>query len=116
MRLLNALALALSANRASSDVLSSPPQQPLRDVKPSSLSVVDLHKGLVEHSSITGDEHNVTLWLKAYLEKHRKQIEPLLLQGLKGPMTPMTKQDWQNIRNEIRERLVREKKQKRKGA
>ena len=53
---------------------------------------------------------------KACQEKHREQIEPLLLQGLEGPMTPMTKADWKNIRRRVRERLTKDKKQKRKRA
>lgn len=43
----------------------------------------------------------------AYLEKHREQVEKLLLEGLNsGPATPMTAQDWQDIRQSIRKRLA----------
>jgi hypothetical protein len=42
--------------------------------------------------------------LKAYLDKHQDEIEPLLLEGLQGPMTPMTEQDWVDVRSRIRSR------------
>jgi hypothetical protein len=50
------------------------------------------------------------------VEKHQEQLEPMLLQGLQGPMTPLTKQDWQDIRERIRDRLAADKKMKRKRA
>jgi metal-responsive CopG/Arc/MetJ family transcriptional regulator len=56
------------------------------------------------------------LIVQAYLEKHQEQLEPMLLQGLQGPMTPLTKQDWQDIRERIRDRLAADKKMKRKRA
>jgi len=76
MKILSVLALALSANRVLCTVVpTSSTQQLLGDVKSSSLSLLDLHKALVEHSSITGSEHNVTLWLKDYLEKQDFVVE-----------------------------------------
>jgi hypothetical protein len=57
---------------------------------------------------LTRGEFIEQLVLKAYLDKHQDEIEPLLLEGLKGPMTPMTKQDWVDIRSRIRERLAKE--------
>jgi antitoxin ParD1/3/4 len=41
----------------------------------------------------------------------RKEIDRLLLEGLNsGPATPMTKQDWEDIRKEETERLAKKKK------
>lgn len=48
----------------------------------------------------------------AYLEKHRDRVEQLLLEGVNsGPATPMTAQDWENIRREGLARLAEEKRQ-----
>ena len=49
------------------------------------------------------------LVLNAYLDKHRDRIESLLLQGISsGPATPMTKEDWEDIRREGLARLPQE--------
>ncbi len=64
---------------------------------------------------LTRSEFVEQLVFKAYQEKHRKEIEPLLLQGLEGPMTPMTNQDWEDIRREGLARLAKEKKNATKG-
>ena len=54
---------------------------------------------------------------KAHLVKNRERVEELLLEGLdSGPATPMTAQDWEDIRQEIRERLAKDKKRKPKRA
>ncbi len=50
---------------------------------------------------------------KAHLDKHRARVEELLLEGLNsGTATPMTAQDWQDIRREIRQRLAKDKKKR----
>ncbi len=56
-------------------------------------------------------EYIALLVQKAYLEKHREQIEELLLEGLdSGPATPLTAQDWKDIEREGLARLAKEKK------
>ncbi len=65
---------------------------------------------------LTRGEFVEQLVLNAYLEKHQEELEPLLLKGLQGPFAPMTKQDWENIRRRVRQRMGNEKKRKRKGA
>lgn len=41
----------------------------------------------------------------------RKEIERLALEGLhSGPMTPFTKQDWEDIRGQVMERLAKKNK------
>jgi antitoxin ParD1/3/4 len=58
-------------------------------------------------------EYLYQLVTSAHLEKHREQIERLLLQGLdSGPATPMTAQDWQEIRQQIGRHLARDKKKR----
>jgi len=41
-----------------------------------------------------------------------QQLETLLLEGLKGPRSKMTPEDWQDIRRDLQERL---KKKRRRG-
>jgi antitoxin ParD1/3/4 len=51
------------------------------------------------------------LVVKAHLEKQRERVEALVLEGLNsGPATPMTEQDWEDIRREGLAILAEEKK------
>ena len=67
------------------------------------------------HGLGSAREYVYQLVTSAHLEKHRGQIERLLLQGLdSGPATPMTAQDWEEIRQQIGRRLARDKKKRRR--
>ena len=50
------------------------------------------------------------------LKSQRVQIDALLLEGLRGPDSPMTKQDLQELEREGQDRLAEEKKNGRKRA
>lgn len=53
----------------------------------------------------TADEYVRALLLNEQRRKSREKIDGLLLEGVRsGPATPMTPQDWDTIRNELRER------------
>jgi len=63
-------------------------QQPILESDPSSfssstLSLLQLHKGLIDRESITGSEHEVALYLKWYLEKQNFTVETQYV----GPQT-----------------------------
>jgi hypothetical protein len=49
------------------------------------------------------------LILKEQLKRQRARIEPLLLESIHSPDTPMTQQDWLDIENEGMVRLAEEK-------
>jgi acetylornithine deacetylase len=54
-------------------------QQPLHDASSSTTDLLDLHKSLVEYSSITGNESGVTQYLTSYLNNHHFTIETQLV-------------------------------------
>jgi acetylornithine deacetylase len=50
-------------------------QQILVSEKPGSNALIKLHKALVEHESISGNEQNVTRWLVSYLKTQNFTVE-----------------------------------------
>jgi len=53
----------------------------------------------------TTDEYISALLRAEQQRKAREKIDGLLLEGVRsGPATPMTHQDWDDIRSEVRER------------
>ena len=55
----------------------------------------------------TASEYFRDLLREAQKRKGQEKLEALLLEGLdSGPSTPMTPQDWQDIRQEVRKRVA----------
>ena len=55
----------------------------------------------------TASEYFRDLLREAQKRKAQEKLEALLLEGLdSGPSTPMTAQDWQDIRQEVRKRVA----------
>ena len=55
----------------------------------------------------TASEYFRDLLREAQKRKAQEKLEALLLEGLdSGPSTPMTPQDWQDIRQEVRKRVA----------
>ncbi|RDW67820.1 Zn-dependent exopeptidase-2 [Coleophoma cylindrospora] len=73
MKLLTLSSLLVLANWPST-VLSAGAQHPLAP-STSTESLVSLHKSLIEHESITGNEGNVGQWLVAYLKAQNFTVE-----------------------------------------
>ena len=57
----------------------------------------------------TASEYVRGLLREAQKLKAQERLEELLLEGLSSPVSEMTAQDWQEIRQEIRERLAQRK-------
>jgi antitoxin ParD1/3/4 len=57
----------------------------------------------------TASEYVRGLLREAQKLKAQERLEELLLEGLSTPVSEMTGQDWQEIRQEIRERLAQRK-------
>lgn len=56
-------------------------QKPLQNapISASTLSLIELHKSLVEHGSVTGDEKNVSSFLVSYLKQQNFTVETQLV-------------------------------------
>jgi len=52
----------------------------------------------------TASEYVRQLIRKEQIKKERDRIDKLLLEALDGEFTPMTKQDWDDIRENVRRR------------
>lgn len=84
MKLL-ALPLLLLAQQAR----ASQGQHPIHEPEISSTSsLLKLHKGLVEHESITGNEHNVAKYLISYLKDQNFTVEAQAVEPWRGSTTP----------------------------
>ncbi len=72
-------------------------------------------KTFVDDQVATGDfataaDYICVLLREAQKQKVREHVDQLLLAGLNsGPATPMTAQDWEDIRREALERLAQER-------
>jgi antitoxin ParD1/3/4 len=66
---------------------------------------------VTEKGFASAGEYLGLLVLGAYQQEHRDRIGLLLLEGLNsGPSTPMTAEDWKDLRLRIAERLDKDKK------
>ena len=59
----------------------------------------------------TASEYVRELLREAQKQQAQERLELLLLEGLNSPASEMTALDWQEIRQEVRERLARRKPQ-----
>jgi antitoxin ParD1/3/4 len=65
---------------------------------------------VVEGGYRTVDEYVQALIREAQKRKAREKVEALLLEGLRSESSPMTAQDWEDIRREGLQRLAAEKR------
>lgn len=71
------------------------------------ISLSDSQKEFVEAQAVAGGFASASAYIaklveQAEIKKERDRINALLLEGLNsGPATPMTKQDWEDIRREV---------------
>jgi antitoxin ParD1/3/4 len=76
------------------------------------ISLPDPMKQFVEELVTRGDYSSASEYVRELIREDRKrrekeQLENLLLEGLSsGPMTAMTAEDWESIREEVRQRIV----------
>jgi antitoxin ParD1/3/4 len=77
-----------------------------------SISLPDRLKEYVEELVGRGDYSSVSEYIHELIREDRKRrererLEAMLLEGLSsGPMTEMTPEDWESIRQEVRGRLA----------
>jgi antitoxin ParD1/3/4 len=78
-----------------------------------SLSLPEALQEFVDRQVTEGGYSDASAYLHKLLREEQKKkakekVEALLLEGLEsGPVTPMTAQDWEDIRREVRERHAR---------
>src|SRR5688572_30256750 len=76
------------------------------------ISLPDPMKEFVEELVAQGDYSSASEYVRALIREDKKRREKarresMLLEGLaSGPMTAMTAEDWQNIRDEVRRRVT----------
>ncbi|HZO91652.1 MAG TPA: type II toxin-antitoxin system ParD family antitoxin [Chthonomonadaceae bacterium] len=82
------------------------------------ISLPDTMKAFVEAEVAEGGYNTASEYFRALVReaqerKARVRLEALLLEGLQsGAATPMTEDDWEDIRREVRERAVQRNAQK----
>jgi antitoxin ParD1/3/4 len=77
------------------------------------ISVPDEMKAFVEAQMATEGYASASEYLRALIREAqkrqaRRELEAKLLEGLQGPAVEMTREDWDSIEQEARERLARE--------
>ena len=82
------------------------------------ISLPDTMKAFVEAEVAEGGYNTTSEYFRALVrqaqdQKARAQLEALLLEGLSsGEATPMTPEDWEDIRREVRQRAAQRSAQK----
>lgn len=77
------------------------------------ISLPDSMKAFVEEKVVEGGYNTTSEYFRALVReaqdrKAKTRLEVLLLEGLhSGEATPMTEQDWDEVRREVRERAAR---------
>ena len=79
------------------------------------ISLPDPLKEFVDHQIADGRYSSVSEYIRELIRddekrKAEERLEALLLEGLEGEETPLTRQDFDDIRREAREELKRRKK------
>jgi antitoxin ParD1/3/4 len=79
------------------------------------ISLPDPLKEFVDHQIGEGRYSSVSEYIRELIRNDEKRkaeerLEALLLEGLEGEETPLTRQDFDDIRREAREELKRRKK------
>jgi acetylornithine deacetylase len=82
------LPLLLLAQQALSTENQHPIHEPETSSTSSTSSLLKLHKGLIEHESITGNEHNVAKYLISYLKDKNFTVEAQEVEPWQGSTKP----------------------------
>lgn len=74
-----------------------------------------VNKQLAKGAFQDANEYFTALVEAAQVESNKQRLAKLVEEGLaSGPATPMTKDDWQNIRQRVKERLAQPKPRRKK--
>ncbi|MBZ5525802.1 MAG: type II toxin-antitoxin system ParD family antitoxin [Acidobacteriia bacterium] len=80
------------------------------------ISLPDLLKNFVDQQITQGRYSSASEYVRELIREDEKrkageQLEALLLEGIQSEETPLTRQDWADIRKEAMARIKRRKKQ-----
>jgi len=84
------------------------------------ISLPDLLKAFVDKQITQGRYSSASEYVRELIREDEKrkaggQLEALLLEGIQSEQTPLTRQDWADIRREAMAQIKRRKKQNRRA-
>ena len=91
-------------------------RRPTRIMQTMNISLPDLLKNFVDQQITQGRYSSASEYVRELIREDEKrkageQLEALLLEGIQSEETPLTRQDWADIRKEAMARIKRRKKQ-----